>query len=70
MVGWSCATDEANSEAPMLSPAERNSEGPVAAARSCSIVPAKFTVLASMRPWKSLMPSSVSSTGASRSSIA
>ena len=40
----------------MLSPLERNSEfASPPSARSFSIVPANFTVLASIRPWKSLM---------------
>ena len=66
MVGWSCATEEANSEAPMLSPAASSTASPpadCAAARSDSTVPANFTVLASIRPWKSLMFSNVRSTG-------
>ena len=47
----------------MLSPAERNAVAPgAAAARSFSMVPAKNTVLESMRPWKSLMPRKFSST--------
>ncbi len=56
IVGLSRADDDANSEAPMLSPFERNRVllSP-ASERSFSIVPANFTVSPSMRPWKSLM---------------
>ena len=63
MVGWSCATADANSDAPMRSPRRRRAccSSP-AAARSCSTVPAYCTVLASMRPWKSLTPRTVSVT--------
>ena len=58
IVGWSLATAEANAEAPMRSPAPTISELAVAGRRLSSFltVPAHFTVLASMRPWKSLMP--------------
>ena len=66
IVGWSCWTAEANSDALMLSPADTNATGPpaaMAAAFSFSTVPANFTVLVSIRPWKSLMSSSVSVTG-------
>ena len=55
MVGWSCCSADANSEAPMLSPAETKAVPSGFCARSSSTVPAKFTVLLSMRPWKSLM---------------
>ncbi len=57
IVGWSSWSADANSEAPMLSPAETKAVPSGFAARSCSIVPANFTVLASMRPWKSLIAS-------------
>ena len=47
----------------MLSPSERNKvDASPYSARSCSIVPANFTVLPSMRPWKSLMLSRLMST--------
>lgn len=39
----------------MLSPAERNTVVSGCSLRASSMVPAKATVLASIRPWKSLM---------------
>ena len=58
IVGWSLAIADANSDAPIRSPAPIISVFPSPpAARSCSTVPAHFTVLALIRPWKSLTPS-------------
>src|SRR4051812_17254316 len=60
MVGWSFATAEAKTEAPMRSPAPTTrallGSTPGVDFSSFLTVPAHLTVLASMRPWKSLMP--------------
>ena len=57
MVGWSFATADAKDEAPIRSPAPTTRlESAGASASTVLTVPAHFTVLASIRPWKSLMP--------------
>ena len=67
IVGWSLADAEAKTEAPIRSPAPTMSElaagTPAVSYSSFLTVPAHFTVLASMRPWKSLMPTRLILTG-------
>jgi hypothetical protein len=63
IVGLSSAEADGNSDAPTLSPAESSRVWSApAASRSRSTVVAHLVVLASMRPWKSFIPSKLSAT--------